>query len=136
MLTAVGLVVEVYCPSMLRHPNFRLDMRDSAFLDNNLPGMMQDPLITASSLALASRLHDKSMSRKMLWYYGKAVCLLQQRLAHVNSVLTNPVLLSLIHLMAVEVQSSGRGQRLKTDHTRLFVKSSGRLSDISQSCAI
>lgn len=125
MLTTSDLVVEVYCPSMLRYPNFRLEMRDSTFLDENLPSMMQDPLITASSLALASRLHDKSTSRKMLWYYGKAVYLLHQRLACGDPVLTKTILLTLIHLMAVEVQFPAQGQRLETDYSQALCEKLG-----------
>ncbi|KIW73863.1 hypothetical protein PV04_01948 [Phialophora macrospora] len=101
-MVAIQFFIEVYSPSMLRHPSFRLESRDSIFLETNLPVMMQDPLITTSSLAFAMRMHDRGLSRKVLGYYRKALVLLRTRLesGEVNS--TNAILLSLIHLMAVE----------------------------------
>jgi hypothetical protein len=91
---------------MLRHPTFRLESRDSVFLDANLPIMMQDPLVTASSLAFALRLHDRSSNRKVVGYYRKALVLLRTRLESGEANSTNAILVTLVHLMAVEVRFS------------------------------
>ncbi|KIY00468.1 uncharacterized protein Z520_04153 [Fonsecaea multimorphosa CBS 102226] len=111
-LATIQFFVEIYCPSMLRHPTFRLKSRDSVFMSANLSGMMQDPLITASSLALAIRIHDKGRSRKVVGYYRKALVLLQKRLKSDDRNSTNAILLSLIHLMAVESLSEDLGSPL------------------------
>ncbi|OAP58297.1 hypothetical protein AYL99_07387 [Fonsecaea erecta] len=112
-LTTIQFFVEVYCPSMLRHPTFRLASRDSVFISANLSAMMQDPLITATSLAFAVRMQDKGQSRKACGYYRKALVLLHNRLESNDGTSTDAILLSFIHLMAVEALSEELGSPLQ-----------------------
>lgn len=88
---------------MLRHPLLRLRSRDAAFLKDNLATMLQDPLVTASSLALVTRIYEKTMSRKAVGHYSRSILLLKKSLQSKASGSSDAVLLSLIHLMAVEV---------------------------------
>ncbi|KIW24742.1 hypothetical protein, variant [Cladophialophora immunda] len=112
-LATIQFFVEIYCPSMLRHPTFRLESRDSVFISTNLSAMMQDPLITATSLAFAVRIHDKRQSRKAVGYYRKALVLLRKRLESNDRSSTDAIMLSLIHLMAVEALSEDLGSPLQ-----------------------
>ncbi|KIW96177.1 uncharacterized protein Z519_03244 [Cladophialophora bantiana CBS 173.52] len=129
-LAAIQFFVEVYCPPMLRYPTFRLQGRDSAFLDINLPAMMQDPLITATSLAFALRMHDKRLSRKVLGYYRRGLVLLRKRLESNDPTSSNAILLSLIYLMAVESLSEGLGSPLQhLGAMRRMIQIRGELRD-------
>ncbi|KAH0843611.1 hypothetical protein FOPE_08828 [Fonsecaea pedrosoi] len=112
-LATIQFFVELYCPSMLRYPTFRLESRDSKFIGTNLSAMMQDPLITAAGLAFASRIHDKRQSRKVVGYYWKALVLLRNRLESDPPNSTDAILLSLIYLMAVEALSEDLGSPLQ-----------------------
>ncbi|OAG40305.1 hypothetical protein AYO21_05396 [Fonsecaea monophora] len=112
-LATIQFFVELYCPSMLRYPTFRLESRDSKFIGTNLSAMMQDPLITAAGLAFASRIHDKRQSRKVVGYYWKALVLLRNRLESDPPDSTDAILLSLIYLMAVEALSEDLGSPLQ-----------------------
>ena len=99
---------------MLRYPSYRLEKRDSAFLDANLPDMMQDPLLVASSLILALRIYHRKPSREMLSYYGNTLTLLQARVQSHERTSMHTIFLSIIHLMVVEVRMLPQAKQSET----------------------
>jgi hypothetical protein len=98
-------VIEVYCPSMLRYPKFLLRGRDSSFMNGCISSIMQDPLTTAASLAMAVHIRDKGLRGNAVGLYYRALFLLRRRLSSpkLEDLTSNSVLLSIIFLMSIEV---------------------------------
>lgn len=90
---------------MLRYPRFLLRGRDSSFMNGCISSIMQDPLTTAASLAMAVHIRDKGLRGDALGLYYRALFLLRRRLSSpkLEDATSNSVLLSIIFLMSIEV---------------------------------
>jgi len=70
-----------------------------------ISSMMQDPLTTAASLALAVHIRDKGLRGNAIGLRYRALRLLRRRLSStkLDEATSNSVLLSIIFLMSIEV---------------------------------